>query len=299
MRGDKSGGFTLVELVASLVLGALILAALGGIATVTTRSREALDASVELQQQAQFAMERVVRAARATTAVVVPRAEDSGTPHSESVRDVLAVMFDPGLDRDRDGFADADNDQDSRIDEDPSDDITDDDAPGVAGIDDDGDGLVDEGDHQDDDEDGSRNEDQYDGIDNDGDGLVDEDPKRDSNDDGEAGVRDVDDDGDLATDEGQKEDDDEDGVSDEDWVDVVVYRRSGGVLLERLPDLNPGGGNDFTERPIAEGVTEFRVELIPPASTGRPLMLDITLSLTGADGSTASLNARVRAGAVP
>ena len=37
-----------------------------------------------------------------------------------------------------------------------------------------------------------------------------------------------------------------------DWIDPVVYRVSGGQLLERLPNLNPTSGADYTERPIAE-----------------------------------------------
>jgi hypothetical protein len=163
-------------------------------------------------------------------------------------------------------------------------------------VDDDGDGLVDEGDSNNDDEDGTTNEDKLDGIDNDGDGLIDEDVTKDMSNDGKPGFAGVNDDGDLFTDEGASQDDDEDGRSDEDWIDVVAYRLSGTTLLERAPDLNPVTGNDFTERTVAEGVTLFRVEYLPPAAADRPATVDITLSLGGSGVAEASLNTRVRVG---
>ena len=294
MNADDSRGFSLVELVASLAIGTLILAALSGIATQATRTREEMDASSELQQQAQFAMERMVRTARSPARVFVPRRENAGTAYSESVRNVLAMSLDPSLDRDGNGFADADNDQDGRIDEDFGDDSTNDGAAGVVGIDDDGDGSVDEGDSRDDDEDGSQGEDRQDGVDNDADGLVDEDFTRDMNEDGSPGVAGVDDDGDGSIDEGLNQSDDEQGSTDEDWLDTVVYRLNGTTLLERLPNLNPADGNAFTERPIAEGVSQFRVEYIAPVAIGRPALLDITLTLVDAAGVAASLNTRIR-----
>ncbi|CAN5167413.1 hypothetical protein BH24PSE2_BH24PSE2_14550 [soil metagenome] len=289
-------GFSLIELVASMAIGGLVLAALAGVAGQATRAREAMDASTELQQQAQFAMERMVRAAHGTTRVFVPRPENGVTPNSESVRSVLALTLDPSLDRNRDGFADADNDRDGRIDEDPGDDTTGDGASGVIGIDDDNDGLVDESGSGDDDEDGSTDEDRLNGLDDDGDGLIDEDTRRDMNEDGRPGVAGMDDDGDGLVDEGAGEDDDEDGSSDEDRLDVVVYRLSGTTLLERLPDLNAVDGTDFTERPIADNVRGFRVEYLAPTSPERPATLDITLTLADAGGASATLNTRVRVG---
>ncbi|HUO82318.1 MAG TPA: prepilin-type N-terminal cleavage/methylation domain-containing protein [Gammaproteobacteria bacterium] len=296
MNGHEQSGFSLIEMLATVAIAALVLAALAGVAGQATRAREAFGASAELEQQAQFAMERMVRAVRGTSRLLVPRPENAATPYSESVRDVLGMALDPTLDSDGDGFVDADNDKDGRIDEDFGDDMTNDGAAGIVGVDDDGDGLVDEGDPNDDDEDGTTNEDKLDGIDNDGDGLIDEDVSKDMSNDGKPGIAGVDDDGDGFIDEGAIQDDDEDGKSDEDWIDVVVYRLSGTTLLERLPNPNPVNGNDFTERPIAEGVTLFRVEYLPPAAAGRPAVVDITLTLGGAGGATASLNTRVRAG---
>lgn len=297
MSPASSDGFSLIELMASMGIAALILAALAGVAGQATRARETMDASAELQQQAQFAMERVVRAARGTTRVLVPRTENVGTAYSESMRNVLAVTLDPTLDSDGDGFVDADNDKDGRVDEDPSSDMSNDGKAGVIGIDDDGDGLIDEGDSKDDDEDGVQDEDRLNGIDDDGDGLIDEDVQKDMTNEGKPGLPGVDDDGDGFIDEGASQDDDEDGSSDEDWLDVVAYRLSGTTLLERLPNLNPSNGNAFTERPIADGVADFRVEYIPPVAAGQPAMLDITLTLAAPDGVTASLNTSVRIGA--
>jgi type II secretory pathway pseudopilin PulG len=297
MNRERSKGLSLVEVLGSVAIGALVIAGLAGIATQTSRARERLTAASQLEEQAQFALERMLRAARATDVLLVPRPERGGTAYSEAVRNVLALALDPTLDRDANGFADADNDRDGRIDEDFDDDMTKDNQDGIVGIDDDGDGSTDEGDSKDDDEDGARDEDERDRSDDDGDGVVDEDVKRDNNDDGEPGLEDVDDDGDSSTDEGNKEDDDEDGTSDEDWLDVVVYRLSGTTLLERLPNLNASSGTAFTERAIATDVASFRVEYIAPVAAGRPVLLDLTLTLTGAGGASTTLNARTRLGA--
>ncbi|MGH8496718.1 MAG: prepilin-type N-terminal cleavage/methylation domain-containing protein [Gammaproteobacteria bacterium] len=297
MRAGR--GFSLIELLVSLAIAGLALAALAGVAMQATRAREDMSASVELQQQAQFAIDRILRATRGTTRALVPRQENGGTAHSESVRDVLVLTLDTTLDRDGDGFADADNDRDGRIDEDPSEDLGTDGVAGIIGVDDDGDGAVDEGGMSDDDEDGAANEDPVNGFDDDGDGLIDEDTGGDANGDGKAGVIGVDDDGDVFIDEGAKENDDEDGASDDDWVDTAVYRLDGATLLERLPDVNASSGTAFTERPVANGVTQFRVEYIPPVAASRPAMLDLTLTLEGPDGTPVTLNTRARVGAAP
>lgn len=286
-------GFTLIELVAVVAIGGLILLALSDVTTQAARARAELDTDNELQLQAQFALDRVLLATPASIKVFAPRAERAATAHSESVRNVLVLSLDPTLDRNGDGFADADNDKDGRIDEDFADDMTNDGVAGVKGIDDDGDGAVDEGDPKDDDEDGTRDEDLLNGSDDDADGLIDEDVKTDMNDDSKAGVKDVDDDGDASIDEGDRKDDDEDGALDEDWLDVVAFHVSAGVLLERMPNVNGANGLAFTERPIAENVTQFRVQYIPPPAAGRPALLDISLTLTTTTG-TATVTTRTR-----
>lgn len=279
-------GFTLLELLITLAIAAVLIAGLAG---VTSAALDALTDTRErndLTRQARFALERMTRAVSRTRNLLLPLAENPATGHSESIRDpgVLAVTLDPELDRDGDGFPDADNDKDGLIDEDWPSDMNDDGEDGLIGLDDDNAGDVDEdapGDSfskRDDDEDGTYDEDPVDGVDNDGDGQVDEDAFSDMNSDGVPGLSGVDDDEDGLVDEGHLEDDDEDGVTNEDWLDAVAYRLAGSQLLERHPNLNPGNGADFTERVIAENVTTFQVERIAQGS-GRAVLVDITLGL--------------------
>ena len=298
-RANRAAGFTLVEVLLAVAVAGLLMAALGGLVSQALQARAVVSTKNDLLQQAEFAMERMVSAVRGTTRLLLPLAENPGTAWSESARDpgVLAVTLGPTIDRDHDGFADADNDGDGRLDEDPGNDLTSDYAAGIVGVDDDGDGQVDEGNVEDDDEDGSIDEDPVDGIDNDGDGSVDEDPSKDIENDGAPGVIGVDDDGDGSIDEGgtpNKDDDDEDGAKEEDWLDSAVYFLSGTDLLERMPNLNPADGTDYAERPIAQNVSRFRVERVPGA---RAVLVDITLEVTDpASGEAMSLHTRVRVG---
>jgi hypothetical protein len=296
---NRSQGLTLIEVLGSLAIGALLLAALGGVVMQSTRTLGLVNSASQLEQDAQFAVDRIVDAVRASRRLLVPMPEVAATAYSESQRNVLALTLDPTLDRDGNGFADADNDRDGRIDEDSSEDMTNDLKSGIAGIDDDGDGGIDEDEDRDDDEDDSNNEDNVDGLDGDGDGLVDEDVKHDISDDGKPGLKDIDDDGDAAIDEGNNEDDDEDGLKNEDWLDARVFRVTGGTLVERLPDPNAPTGAAFTERPLAAGVSDFRVTYVPPAAAGLPPTLQISLALAGAGGASATIDTRVRLGAVP
>jgi type II secretory pathway pseudopilin PulG len=253
----------------------------------------------EVARQARFAMDRMVASVRGASLQMLPLAENPSTAYSESVRDVLAVSLGSTLDRDGDGFADADNDRDGRVDEDFDRDSANDGQPGIPGVDDDGDGVADEGAAEDDDEDGTANEDPINGLDDDGDGAIDEDPARDANADGQPGVAGFDDDGDGSTDEGSLDDDDEDGLTEEDWLDPIVYFLNGTGLIGRMPDLNPADGLDFTESVIAEGVTQFRAERIARSPSARAVLVDLTLELAGTQGETVSLNARVRVGGNP
>lgn len=296
---ERVAGFTLVEVLVTVVILALILVGIAGVMEQALRAESATRERNDLTREARFALDRMATAVSATRRLLVPMAENPGTAWSESIRDpgVLAVTLDPLLDRDGDGFADGDNDKDGAIDEDLSGDWTKDGASGVIGLDDDGDGQTDEGAADDDDEDGLVNEDPVDGIDNDGDGAVDEDSIADMNNDGKPGIALVDDDLDGTVDEGNKNDDDEDGSINEEWLDVVAYFLSGTTLMERLPDLNASSGTDFSERVIAENVASFRVERIPKGA-GRAVLVDITLGLAGQHAKV-ELHTRVRLGAGP
>ena len=74
-----------------------------------------------------------------------------------------------------------------------------------------------------------------------------------------------------------------------------MFFLSGTTLIERRPNLNPADGADYTEFPIADNVTHFRVERIPDGGK-RAVLIDITLELTNLNGETIGLNTRVRVG---
>ncbi|MCP5154967.1 MAG: prepilin-type N-terminal cleavage/methylation domain-containing protein [Ectothiorhodospiraceae bacterium] len=292
-------GFSLVEMLLALALGALLLAGLLGVVESTGASRRVAAERAALVRDAGYAMDRMARAVGAARVLLVPTPDRPATAGDESVREpgVLVVTDDPRADRDRDGRADADNDGDGRIDEDTGNDLTADAAAGVVGVDDDGDGLVDEGSDNDDDEDGLTNEDPVNGVDDDGDGLVDEDPDKDRENDGAPGLAGVDDDGDGLTDEGPKSDDDEDGRNNEEWLEPVVFRLVGDTLLERMPRPGALAGGAFYEHTLLTGVTRLRVARLAPAALDRALLVHIELEVTAASGERIALERRVRLGA--
>ena len=294
----KQKGLSLVELMAAITISTLIIAGLGGVVSQALETERVVRENNDVQQQARFAMQQMVQAISRSQRLMLPLAENPNTVWSESVRDpgVLAVTMDPTLDRNKDGFADADNDKDGLIDEDLGNDTSNDSSTGITNIDDDGDGISDNGSNfKDDDEDGSFNEDPINGIDDDNDGAIDEDSDDDMNQDNKAGIAGIDDDSDGTIDEGNKKDDDEDGSNDEDWYDPVVFYLSGTTLLQRFPNINPSDGTDYTEYTIAENVTQFRVERIAQG-TNRSVLVEVSLTLSNADGESSQLKTSVRVG---
>jgi type II secretory pathway pseudopilin PulG len=301
---QAQAGISQVEIIIAVVIVSFVILAISGVINNALQVREYSREQNDLTQQAQFAMQRMVTAVSRTRRLILPLADNPNTAYSESIRDpgVLAVTLDPTLDRDSNGIADADNDGDGLLDEDPTGDLTNDFATGVIGIDDDNDGQVDEAHsgsgpaEDDDDEDGVANEDSWDGKDEDGDGTFDEDTKKDVSHDGQAGLIGIDDDGDSLIDEGDKNDDDEDGSVNEDWLDAVVYFLNGSQLMERMPNINPTDGTDYTEYVIADNVSSLRIERLPLA--GKIVdIVDITLVLGNAPAEPISINTRVRVGA--
>lgn len=313
-----SPGFTLVELLVSLAIAAILLTALAGLVDTALDTRSDTRLRGDGLQDARFAMQRMVEATRTTGRLLLPLADNPNTNWRENVREqtvpasapegdstfataVLAVTLSPTLDLDEDGIADADNDGDGSVDEDLLGDNNFDGQQGIAGIDDDGDGSVDEPDPEntksDNDEDGLKTDDWLDGIDNDGDGSTDEDIRPDMNFDSAPGIKNIDDDGDGSVDEGNNSDDDEDGDQAEDWFDSIAFFLSGSDLIERRPNLKPVNGTDYTEYVIAENVTRFRVERIPDTGK-RAVLVDLVLEVTPPGGEAVSLSTRVRAGAL-
>ena len=319
----SQSAFTLTELLVAVVLAALLLTAMSGLVGNALGTEKVAEERNELMRQARFAMQRMTHAVAETDYLFLPQVDKSATDWRDNVREetvpasppegsstkataVLAVALGSSVDLDANGIADADNDGDGRVNEDPPADLANDFDPGIHLIDDGGDGQVDEGlwvDTDDDERANSADEDPVNGIDDDGDGAIDEDPGADFNGDGAPGVAGIDDDGDGQIDEGDSADDDEDGVSDEDWIDALVYYLQDDSLVERHPvpwDETANGavtGRDFIENVIAERVTRFRVERIA-ATAGGAQLIDLTLELTGASGETVSLSSRVRVGSV-
>ena len=170
---SRQKGFTLLEILLALAIAGVLLAALSNVISTALDAEQATRLQNNTLQQARFALQRITHAVSKSQRLLIPLAENSATTWSESVRNVLAVSLDPTLDRDKDGWADANNDKDfldvnksgtrdagepERIDEDFGMDSDSDGKPGIINIDDDGDGTIDEGNgamaRHDDDEDG-------------------------------------------------------------------------------------------------------------------------------------------------
>ncbi len=314
-------GYTLVELVVSVAIAAMLLTGLQQLLDVGMSAMEMAEERTDLARQGRFAMARMVTAVRGSDRLLIPLADNPATDYDENVREqtvpasppqgsstlataVLAVTISRAQDMDANGIPDADNDGDGRFDEDLPADTQNDGKPGIRDFDDDGNGFKDDvlSPAGDDDEsnDWSQSEDPINGVDDDGDGSVDEDPGADNNGDSAPGIAGVDDDVDGTIDEGDVADDDEDGQSDEDWFDPVVFYLQGSALIERrtVPwDENADSavtGQDFVESTIADNVTLLRFERVPPS--GGQQLVDIMLTLTGSEGTAINLNTRVRLG---
>jgi prepilin-type N-terminal cleavage/methylation domain-containing protein len=310
---QQTGGFTLVELLFALAISTILLTGLAGLINGALQSQTQSNLRNTYLADTQFALERIANNASTSHHLILPLQDNPATAWREHVREqfipaqapetgsifasaVLAFCLGNTVDRDRDGWADANNDKDfvdinnntirepsepERIDEDLSSDSSDDNKPGITGIDDDGDGIIDEGNMNDDDEDGSVDEDGIDTLDTDIDGSADEDNNEDMDGDGSGN------------------DDDEDGNSNEDFIDTIAYYLSGSQLIERLPafkDENADSivdGRDYNESAIADGVRWFKVERL--ATNGGAQMVAITLSL-GDDEFSVQLSSQFRIG---
>lgn len=275
-------GFSLVEVLLVLALSSVILVSLGTVVAQGQNSWEVASRRGDMVREASFAIQQMVQAVKSSSRLLLPLAENSSTAYTESQRNLFAVTLDSALDRNNDGFADADNDQDGKVDEDLGEDNVNDSASGIYGVDDNNDGTTDAEVGADDDEDGATNEDVHDGADTDGDGGVDEDTSADLNQDGQPFSNPGDDDG--------------DGTADEDWYDVVLYRLDGTRLIERTPNLNPANGRSFTERTIATQVAAFSARRLAHRATDRYQLLEINITIDNPDGEPYTLTATARVG---
>lgn len=283
-------GMTLVEILLIVAIAAILLLGLNGLVGSVYSQWQYSNEKQEMLSQGNFVMSRIIQEANATRRVLIPLRENPLTAYSESMRNILAVTLDPGLDRDADGFADGDNDKDGLIDEDIPADNTFDGFPGIIGIDDDNDGVVDEniggaGWFSDNDEDGLKREDFINGLDDDGDDSIDEDIPKDNDQAGGDADNDFDNDG--------------DGLENEDWLDAVVYFVSadGKQLIKRMPNLNPINGTAYTEYPVLEAEQiSFSVERLPFVAGNRSELVEVKLLLSGKYGGEVRFETRLRIG---
>ncbi len=322
----KYRGMTLLELLISLAMAALLIAGISNTVSQTLQIRDEIIGQETLQRDLDFAFSRMVRLTRNSRTLILPLSDNPSTDWPENIREetipsstpvgsstnataVLSVTLPESWDLDANGIPDADNDGDGLIDEDLPNDTNNDFHNGLKNIDDDGDGYIDESSSgsslNNDDEGGSNSgEDPINGIDDDSDGTIDEDSASDMNDDGCQGICDVDDNGDgLIDDEGSgsSDDDDEDGHDNEDWYDTVAYYLSNGMLMERIPvpwDEDAQGaitGADYVTNTLTENVTHLSIERIDDTSNG--ILVKIELVLTAPDGGyTAQAATTVRVG---
>lgn len=281
-------GLTLVEVLVTLLLASLLVVPLALVGRGALTSWQFGRQRNELLVEANFALTRMTEAVSRSRVLVLPLPDNPATADwSEAERDLLAVSMDPALDRDNDGFADADNDRDGRIDEDMPADTTNDGAPGILGVDDDHDGRIDEsigtaGDSNND-EDEAAGEDWINGVDDDGDGAVDEDAPAQNTTAGSVVAY----------------DNDGDGAMNEDWLDVVLFyvNQSGTILYERMPDIDPADGTETTERVLAQAASvRLAVRRLPRHNGDRADLVEISLELSADDGQQVALSTQVRVG---
>ncbi len=317
--GFHSKGFTLVELLLSVALGAMLLLGFQRLINTSLSVDDDFAQRLDATNNIRFAMARMTQAVAGSQRLVLPLADNPATNWPEHVREqsvpptapigdsslataVLAVTLPPSWDANQDGIPDVDNDGDGRIDEDWGYDNNNDGDDGIWGIDDDGDGSVDEPAFgTNDDESGGFDDDPLDGFDKDRDGSVDEDTGEDMNFDFQPGIAGVDDDGDGDIDEGNRNDDDEDGQSNEDWQDSLVFYLQGSSLIERraVPwDTDSDSdvdGRDFVESVIMENVAHLRFERLLTTANQIP-HVSIELSVLDNFGQISQLATTVRVG---
>ena len=105
-------GMSLLEIVISVAIAGMLMAGISSAISGAIEAQRNTRAQNEALQQTRFALNRMVTAVSKTRYLMIPLAENPATAWAESQRDVLAVTLDPTLDRDQDGWADANNDKD-------------------------------------------------------------------------------------------------------------------------------------------------------------------------------------------
>ena len=276
-------GVTLLELLVVIVILSFIVVGLSELLSGGLKASRDNRVKTGLIDDANFAMDRIIFAARDTNWVFIPY-------NSNPVRGMLAIS------------AMIDNDEDGVLDEDWGADIANDNQPGFAGFDDDGDGSTDEGGvarKDDDDEDGYDDEDSpKNGLDDDSgggaipDGNYDEEFQADMNSDGCPGLCFRDDDSDGSFDEGNINDDDEDGMVDEDPVDPLIFYVKNGAIYEREIKWNPSTSlSEVTEKKLIDNVSQFIVTRLLGAN-GKTL-INVRIEVSAGRGNNVMLESEI------
>ena len=120
----RQSGFTLLEILIALAMGAIVVTVLASVVTTLTESRSSLEDHGERAEDARFAMDRMIRAVRGSRDLLLPLVDSPDTDWRENVREqtipaslpegsssfasaVLAVSLSARIDLDADGIADA------------------------------------------------------------------------------------------------------------------------------------------------------------------------------------------------
>ncbi|MFQ5560315.1 MAG: hypothetical protein ACE5FU_07010, partial [Nitrospinota bacterium] len=94
-------------------------------------------------------------------------------------------------------------------------------------------------------------------------------------------------------------DNDGDGSQNEDWFDALVYFTGpgGSALIERMPNLDPVNGTDYTERVLLKASSvSFTVSRLRPPDGARGVLVALSLSVSGRTGESITFGTKVRIG---
>lgn len=274
MRGGRTAGVTLVELILSIAIMSIVTLGLSSMVLVSLRAYDYGTNRTELHLEAMGLMERITNGVRRSTFVFIPNAH-------KATRTLLSFSGDVNDDNDN-FFGDS---LFPKFDEDGGNDMGNDGRSGLKSLDDNGNNLTDEGATANDDEDLLTDEDPINGEDDDNDGNFDEDPGTDWQDDNLPGLAGIDDNGNGTVDDGNgSADDDEDGSTNEDSLNPITYQITGGQFIENRQEGSSGGDDAV----LSTKVTLFSVLFEPADATHAP-RYRITLRLTE-DGRSITLN---------
>lgn len=123
------GGLTVLEILVSVAIGAVLILSLSGVTGQAFDAKDNTQAKMQLLQDGRFAMDRMISAISGSKTLLLPLADNPGTTWREHVREqtvpasapesgstlataVLAVVLPASRDIDLDGWSDANTDKD-------------------------------------------------------------------------------------------------------------------------------------------------------------------------------------------